>query len=76
MAVVVYQSGEKVERTGWYEPVGITRPLSPTTLPSVVKLEVGMAFPDWKSRAVCWRLYAVDFADISQRKAANDKAGV
>jgi hypothetical protein len=78
MAVVVYQSGQKVEQTGWYEPVGVTQPIVPTatTLAAGVNLKAGMAFPDWKGRAICWRLYAVDVADISQRKAANDEAGV
>jgi hypothetical protein len=72
MTVVVYQSGQKVERTGWYEPIGVTQPL--TTPPVVAKLETGTAFPDWKGRAICWRLYTLE--DIPQGKTVTTKAGV
>jgi hypothetical protein len=75
MATVVYQSGERVERTGWYEPVGVTRPLASAPLTTVVKLDTGTAFPDWKGRAICWRLYAVDANDIPQNNAASQRGG-
>lgn len=78
MAVVVYQSGQKVDCTGWYEPVGVTRTLArpaAVAAPNVTKLEAGTDFPDWKGRAICWRLYAVDANDIPKRKTASTNVG-
>jgi hypothetical protein len=73
VSVIVYQSGQRVERTAWYEAVGVTRPLIPNAPLTVIKLKVGTAFPDWKGRAICWRLHSIE--DTSLDNAASIKAG-
>jgi hypothetical protein len=63
----VYQSGQQVLLSGWYEAVG-------ATVPTVSPLEVGMSFPNYDGRAICWHQLDSEPRKTSQRTVETQSA--
>jgi hypothetical protein len=59
--VTLYQSGQEVPVTAWYEIVGLYYP-GKTSARAKQMLGVGELFPDYDGRAVCWHLLNTNVA--------------
>ncbi|MEP7289183.1 MAG: hypothetical protein ABI947_25810 [Chloroflexota bacterium] len=59
--VTIYQSGQRVPVSGWYEAVGVnTLAMSGSPHHLIRTLRAGELFPDYEGRAICWCLLNKD----------------